>query len=125
MKLNQVTVPSTDLRKSVDFYEKLEFQLIVDSLPDYARFICPDEETTFSIHKVNDLSNDEGIWLYFECDNLDDKVKELMEKGFDFESQPTDQPWLWREAFLRDPDNNKLIFYHAGKNRKSPPWRVK
>ncbi|MEO1522796.1 MAG: hypothetical protein AAFU78_18740 [Cyanobacteria bacterium J06633_2] len=42
----------------------------------------------------------------------------------EFDSEPTDQPWLWREAHLRDPDGNRLILYHAGEYRKNPPWRL-
>ena len=37
---------------------------------------------------------------------------------------PTDQPWLWREAYLNDPDGNPLCLYHAGENRLNPPWRL-
>ena len=42
-----------------------------------------------------------------------------------FDSGPEDQTWLWREAWLRDPDGNRLCLYHAGNNRRFPPWRVK
>ncbi|MEM7380928.1 MAG: VOC family protein, partial [Bacteroidota bacterium] len=40
------------------------------------------------------------------------------------EELPRDQSWLWREARLKDPDGNTLILYHAGENRKNPPWRI-
>src|SRR3989442_5453961 len=44
--------------------------------------------------------------------------------GIQFDSAPTDQPWLWREARLRDPAGNSLCLYSAGPNRRHPPWRV-
>ena len=47
MNLNQVTVPSLDLTKAIPFYVKLALKLIVESLPDYARFECPDGYATF------------------------------------------------------------------------------
>lgn len=125
MKLNQVTVPSMDLKVSLEFYQKLGFELIVDALPDYARFICPDKESTFSIHRVNELPKGDGIYIYFECDNLDDNVQSLKQKGIPFELMPTDQSWLWREARLKDPDGNQLILFYAGENRINPPWRIK
>jgi hydroxymethylpyrimidine/phosphomethylpyrimidine kinase len=34
-------------------------------------------------------------------------------------------PWLWREARLRDPSGNEICLYHAGANRRFPPWRIK
>ena len=37
---------------------------------------------------------------------------------------PVDQPWLWREARLRDPSGNEICLYHAGENRRFPPWRL-
>lgn len=124
MNLNQVTVPSLDLTKSVPFYQKLGLRLIVDSPPHYARFECPDGEATFSIHQVEKLPQGEGIYVYFECEDLDKRVAQLLEAGIQFDQLPTDQRWLWREARLKDPDNNQLIFFYGGENRKNPPWRI-
>ena len=125
MNLNQITVPSLNLVKSVPFYQKLGLELIVDALPHYARFVCPDGNATFSIHKVDELPKSEGINVYFECEDLDNKVKELTEKGIQFSEMPSDKSWLWREARLKDLDNNQLILFFAGKNRINPPWKIK
>jgi catechol 2,3-dioxygenase-like lactoylglutathione lyase family enzyme len=124
MNLNQVTVPSIDLEKSVTFYKTLGLQLIVDSIPRYARFTFPKGDATFSIHRVEELPKGSGVIVYFECDDLDDQVKRLRQKDIGFELLPTDQDWLWREARLKDPDGNQLILYRAGENRKNPPWRI-
>lgn len=125
MNLNQVTVPSTDLEKSIAFYSSLGLKLIVSALPGYARFECPEGDSTFSIHRVATRSQDEGIVIYFECGDLDAKVAELQSRGIAFDQMPVMQTWLWNEACLRDPDGNKVILYYAGENRKNPPWRVK
>jgi len=66
MNLNQVTIPSLDLSKAVVFYEKLGLKLIVEALPDYARFECPDGDSTFSIHRTDSLPEGVGIAVYFE-----------------------------------------------------------
>lgn len=124
MNLNQFTVPSLDLSVSVPFYQKLGLKLIVDALPHYARFECPDGESTFSIHKTEELPPGPGIYVYFECENLDKWVLELKNNGITFDEQPTDKRWLWREARLKDPDGNQLILFYGGENRKYPPWRV-
>ncbi len=125
MNLNQITVPSLDLSKSIPFYEKLGLKLIVKSLPHYARFECPDGEATFSIHQSEELPKGEGIFVYFECENLDELIDELKEKGIKFDQEPTDQRWLWREARLKDTDGNQLILFYGGENRLNPPWRIK
>ena len=115
-----------DLTKSLEFYEKLGFQLIVNALPRYIRFLCPDGVGTFSVHLVEQTAHSEnGIYLYFESEDLDGLVSDLKSKGINFEHDPIDQTWLWREARLLDPDGNVIILYHAGENRINPPWRVK
>ena len=124
MNLNQVTVPSMDLVKSVAFYEKLGLKLIVKALPNYARFECPEGDATFSVHQADELPGGNGIMVYFECRQLDAYVEELIKKGVLFDEMPNDKRWIWREARLRDPDNNQLVLYYAGKNRKNPPWRI-
>jgi len=125
MNLNQITIPSLNLSKSIPFYQKLGLKLIVDALPRYARFVCPDGESTFSIHLAETLPSGEGVSVYFECDDLDKKVYDLKEQGFKFDIEPTDQPWLWREAKLKDLDGNNLVLFYAGDNRLNPPWKTK
>lgn len=124
MNLNQVTVPSLDLERSIPYYEKLGLKLIVKSLPHYARFECPDGKSTFSIHQTDELPQGEGVHVYFECEDLDQKVECLIELGVEFYMKPKNQPWLWREARLKDMDGNLIILYHAGENRLNPPWRI-
>ena len=124
MNLNQVTIASTDVAKATTFYQKLGLRLIVDALPRYVRFECPDGEATFSIHHVETLSENNNITLYFEDANLDETVKKLQEKGIQFTSLPEDKSWKWREAHLNDLDGHHLILFKAGENRKNPPWRI-
>ena len=80
MNLNQITVPVLDVETSIVFYLELGMQLIVKSR-HYARFIVPDGEATFSIHKVDVLPKGEGVTVYFEDENLDKTVKQLVETG--------------------------------------------
>lgn len=124
MNLNQITIPSLDLEKSIPFYQALGLKLIVKTLPHYARFECPDGNATFSIHQVEQLPSGNGIHIYFECNNLDEYVNELIAKGIEFDEMPDDKNWLWREAHLKDMDNNHLILYYAGENRLNPPWKL-
>lgn len=125
MNLNQVTIYSNKPTESLEFYQKLGLRLIVDSAPRYVRLECPDGHSTLSIHETDDESINSKIVLYFECENLDDEVKRLKDLGLTFDQELIDQTWLWREAYLKDPDGNKIILFFAGENRLNPPWRVK
>ncbi|MEM1259900.1 MAG: VOC family protein [Bacteroidota bacterium] len=124
MELNQITVPSLDVVRSISFYKKLGLKPIVEALPHYARFVCPVGTSTFSIHLVEALPKGPSVIIYFEYDHLDEEVDKLIKKGIEFDELPKEQPWLWREARLKDPDGNQLILYHAGENRLNPPWRI-
>ena len=62
--------------------------------------------------------------MYFECEDLDAKVRQLQTNGYIFNQEPKDENWLWREARLSDPSGNVICLYWAGENRRNPPWRV-
>lgn len=124
MNLNQVTVPSSDVQRSIDFYQTLGLRLIVESLPDYARFECPDGDATFSVIRREGPIAESGVVVYFECTDLDSTISTLRTSGLPIDSDVKEQPWLWREAHLRDPDGNTICLFTANQNRKYPPWRV-
>jgi hydroxymethylpyrimidine/phosphomethylpyrimidine kinase len=123
-RLNQVTVTGTDYERSVDFYRRLGLKQIVGS-PDtgYARF-----ETgggvTFSVQIDPEEKIVATSAIYLECDDLDDRVEQLARSGIVFEHGPRNQPWMWREARLKDPDGNIIFLYKAGEARRFPPWRL-
>lgn len=123
MDLNQLTLPCTNYDASVRFYSLLGLTQIVDSPPRYARFETR-AGTTLSIHASASVSDGPDVVVYFEVPNVDLAVRKLRNLGIAFESEPTDQDWLWREAYLRDPAGNRLCIYHAGRNRRFPPWRI-
>lgn len=124
MNLNQVTLPTVDLERATEFYRALGLVQIVSSPPRYARFECPEGGATLSLHHVPSPPTQPGVVIYFECDDLDERYHRLLKMGIKFEGPPTDQPWLWREVHLRDPDGNRLCLFRAGENRRFPPWRI-
>ena len=123
LRLNQVTVTGTNYERSVAFYRALGLKQIVDSEPDYARFET-EGGATFSIQIDPEESIVPTTAVYFECHDLDERVEQLARDGIPFEHGPRNQPWMWREARLRDPDGNIIFFYKAGEARRFPPWRV-
>ena len=125
MNLNQITVPCLDLDESVDFYKRLGLKMIVYDAPKYARFECPQGESTFSLHQADHAETRSAPVVYFEIENLDERVRELEAVGVVFESRPVTQEWLWREAYVRDPAGNLICLYYAGTNRLDPPWRLR
>ena len=93
--------------------------------PHYARFKSIVGDATFSVHAADSVAAPSQTIIYFECMSLDATVAALKGKGLEFFQDPRDEPWLWREARLRDPSGNVICLYRAGSNRLDPPWRVK
>ena len=123
-RLNQVTMTVTDYPRAVDFYRRLGLRQIVGSVENgYARFETAGG-ATLSIQCDPDETIAATTAIYLECDDLDERVDHLIRNGIAFEHGPRDQPWMWREARLRDPDGNIIFLYHAGEARRFPPWRI-
>jgi hydroxymethylpyrimidine/phosphomethylpyrimidine kinase len=123
-RLNQVTVTGTNYERSVDFYRRLGLVQIVDSPENgYARFETAGG-VTFSVQIDPEEKIIATTAIYLECDDLDERVEQLARSGIAFEHGPRNQPWMWREARLRDPDGNIIFFYKAGEHRRFPPWRI-
>lgn len=124
MRLNQVTAPASDLDASIAFYQALGLRLIVKS-GDYARFELPRGEATFSLHLVDGpVAREHAPQLYFEVLDVDFEARRMKHAGYAIERETTAQRWLWTEAWLRDPAGNAVCLFHAGENRRYPPWRI-
>ncbi|HET7575803.1 MAG TPA: bifunctional hydroxymethylpyrimidine kinase/phosphomethylpyrimidine kinase [Sphingomicrobium sp.] len=123
-RLNQVTVTGTDYERSVEFYRRLGLKQIIANPPDYARFETAGG-ATFSVQIDPEEKIIATTAIYLECDDLDERVEQLARGGIPFEHGPRNQPWMWREARLRDPDGNIIFLYKAGEARRFPPWRVR
>jgi len=124
MNLNHVTLIVGDFDRSVRFYRALDFVPIVHTPPRYARFRCPGGNATLSIEVTGAAPAPTRVQLYFECTDLDARVRDLKQRGIAFVQDPTDMFYLWREARLVDPDGHDIRLYYAGTNRLDPPWKV-
>ena len=124
LRLNQVTVTCKDYDKAVDFYRRLGLKQIVASPENgYARFEAGGGGT-FSVQIDPEQDINGTVAVYFECEDLDERVEKLARSGVPFEHGPRNQPWMWREACLRDPSGNIIFLYKAGEARRFPPWRI-
>jgi catechol 2,3-dioxygenase-like lactoylglutathione lyase family enzyme len=124
MRLNHVTLRVADLERSIAFYKQLGLTQIV-AADGYARFVCPDGDSTLSLEHSDERARTGSVSVHFETEKLDSLHADLERRGVTFEQTPTDRPYLWREAILVDPDGHRLFLYHAGVNRLDPPWRLR
>lgn len=119
-----MTLEARDVETSARFYVRLGLEQIVADYPEYARLLAPRGGTTLSLHRCEEALAVHAVSIHFEVDDVDLAVRGLKQAGFRFILEPTDQPYLWREATLLDPDGHDIFIYHAGENRLNPPWRL-
>jgi catechol 2,3-dioxygenase-like lactoylglutathione lyase family enzyme len=125
MRLNHITLEVGDVEASARFYARLGLMQIVARYPDYARFLAPQGDTTLSLDHAEHPAPAPSVSIHFEVDDVDRTVEGLKRTGFHFACDPVAQPYLWREAFLLDPDGHRVFIYRAGENRLDPPWRLR
>ncbi len=124
LDLNQITIPVRDFDEGVAFYSTLGLKEIVRNREAlYARFELPSGSTTLSIYEDRNAGSGDTV-LYFEVDDVDRRYSELCAAGLEFQTAPVDQTWRWREAHFADPTGNRLCLFHAGADRRFPPWRL-
>jgi catechol 2,3-dioxygenase-like lactoylglutathione lyase family enzyme len=123
MDLNQITLPAADLSASIAFYQTLGLRLIVRSDTGYARFELPSGATTLSLHS-DDAATPSTAVLYFETDDIQGRYDALCAQGIRFDTPPRLQRWRWTEARFSDPTGHPLCLFHAGPDRRFPPWRL-
>jgi catechol 2,3-dioxygenase-like lactoylglutathione lyase family enzyme len=124
VRLNHLTLPASNVESSAKFYVRLGLTQIVADYPRYARLLAPDGDTTLSLDQATDALQN-GASIHFEVEDVDRTVQQLKQAGFDFVCDPVDQPYLWREAILLDPDGHRIFIFHADENRIDPPWRLR
>ncbi len=56
-----------------------------------------------AFHVGNPVSRAAQVQLHFEVDDVDAEYEGLRSAGLDFEEPPTDKPWGWRVASIKDP----------------------
>ena len=120
MNLNQVTIPSLDVSRSIEFYERLGLQLIVHTHDAYARVECPEGDSTFSVHLVEAVPP-EGVWVYFEVNDVTAKIKELEAKGIAFDLPPQNSRGYGQRPVSKIRMGIELLSFMQGSRERIHP----
>ena len=115
--LDNVGIAASDLKRSVEFYEKLGFTKAFSNergclmTAGTARlFVFEVDEKPATQQRAFDLShNSPGLdHISFTVDDVDRTYLSAVSKGIGFAVPPSDQEWGARAAMLRDPDGNNI-----------------
>jgi predicted enzyme related to lactoylglutathione lyase len=105
-----VNIFVSDFDRALSFYtNSLGLQTVVKD-PDFGYASFQTEGAGFAFARTDDaalVGRHTGIG--WGVADVDESHRELVEKGVEFESPPTRQPWGGYMALFRDPDGN--VFY--------------
>lgn len=102
-KIENLTLPVSDLKKAIDFYENI---LGFEKREEWSNY------ATFNVGEIIiglDPAPKAELQIYMRVAEIDDEYKTLKEKGVQFVTEPKDQYWGGRTAMFTDPDGNKFI----------------
>ena len=116
-KISAVTLPVSDMKKSVDFYSKIPNFKIVYGGPDsqFTSFLIEDTTKSYLNLKLNEVHPPNFGRIIFYVDNVDDlfaymESDEIISGLGNLESKPEDAEWGERFFHALDPDGYKLSF---------------
>ena len=116
-KISAVTLPVSDMKKSVDFYSKIPNFKIVYGGPDsqFTSFLIEDATKSYLNLKLNETRLPNFGRIIFYVDNVDDLFAYMENDGTisrlgNLESKPEDAEWGERFFHTLDPDGYKLSF---------------
>jgi len=103
-----VTLTVSDLKRAIDFYERVLGLAKKYEFKDYAGFDCGGVELG-----VKTWGDREQPWTGEPClnllvDDVDEAHRSVAAKGVTFSKEPHDTPWGARVAGFVDPDGNSL-----------------
>jgi len=114
-KISAVTLPVSDMKKSVDFYSKIPNFKIVYGGPDsqFTSFLIEDATKSYLNLKLNEVRQPNFGRIIFYVDNVDDLFAYMENDGVisrlgKLESKPEDAEWGERFFHALDPDGYKM-----------------
>lgn len=102
-KIENLTLPVSDLKKAIAFYENILGLKKRNEWSNYATFNIGEMMLGLTPDPKAELQ------IYMTVANVDDEYKTLKEKGVQFITEPKDQYWGGRTVTFKDPDGNKFI----------------
>jgi catechol 2,3-dioxygenase-like lactoylglutathione lyase family enzyme len=108
-KITQISIPVTDVKKSVDFYQKTLGLAVLYSEANMALLECSGIRLLLSLPETPAFDHPSST-VYFQVEDLEDSYQKMAGNGVDFMSKPHKiaefngyAVWM---AFFYDPDRN-------------------
>ena len=116
-KISAVTLPISDMKKSVEFYSKIpNFKMVFGGHDkEFTSFLIEDKTKSYLNLKLNETRPTDFGRIIFYVDNVDELFAYMQDdqtiSGLGkLESKPLDASWGERFFHVLDPDGYKLSF---------------
>ncbi|MGN7313145.1 VOC family protein [Alkalicoccobacillus gibsonii] len=122
IKLDMVGIVVKDMKRALDFYRTLGFdissdwdnQAHVEVNQDGVRLAFDTVEVATSVYGLWEEPTGHRIELAFTCESakaLNDLYQRVMDQGYASHKEPWDAFWGQRYAILKDPDGNLISLF--------------
>jgi len=117
LKISAITLPTDDMKKSVDFYSKIpNFKIVYGGTDSqFTSFLIEDTTKSYLNLKLNETHLPDFGRIIFYVDNVDElftymENDETISVLGKLESKPQDATWGERFFHVLDPDGYKMSF---------------
>jgi len=120
MKLTSLRIITADIKRSVQFFEKITGLPATWYTDDFAEVVAGTSTLAIGSMRTIALFGGEGIIqpasnrsviIEFMVGDVDDEYNRIKDFVSDIVQQPTTMPWGNRSLLFRDPDGNLINFF--------------
>lgn len=118
MKFVHVGINVTDLKKSIDFYQKVFGMQPVKTKADYAKFLLEEPGLNFTLNVKDEVQGNQVNHFGFQVNNVDEVLahKGRLEKEGFFAREEMDTTCCYAvqdKFWVTDPDGNEWEFFYT------------
>src|SRR5687768_4352036 len=110
VRLGHVTLRVRDLATARDWYAHNLGLRDVARRPDFV-LLGAEDGPRLGLRAGEPVGDPDRVHLHFEVADVDALYEAIRLRGVAFESPPTNMPWGFRIATLRDPDGHTVALY--------------
>ena len=120
MNLTSLRIITADIKRSVQFFEKVTGLTATWYTGDFAEIVAGTSTLAIGSTRTMALFGGEGIIqpasnksviIEFRVENVDDEYTRIKDSIDEIVQQPTTMPWGNRSLLFRDPDGNLINFF--------------
>jgi catechol 2,3-dioxygenase-like lactoylglutathione lyase family enzyme len=112
MRFSLVTLFVEDPTSLRDWYTSNLGLTVSSETPRFIQLSDSRGRPCIAFHVGQPVGHADHVQLHFEVEDVDAQYERLHAAGVEFDGPPSDKPWGWRVASLRDPGGHTVELVH-------------